>query len=419
MERKSGIVDALLGVLRLTGTPDDEQIMRRSPFSKRQVFLLALIGWSYIAFLAVFTINTWESPGRRIFLLGLLLLFSLLLGFMPKANARQMHTYLMVQSLITTLAFHDPLFILIFAFLALQAIMNLSFRSCLIWITLFAVITLSGNAYRVLSGAHHLRILFGSSSFILLIIISDLVDRIRQSQNESDRMLTELTAAYHRLEEYAEQDAYLAVAEERNRLSQEMHDTIGHRLTASIAQLEGASLLMQQDAPQANRMLENTRAQLSDGLNELRQTLRALHNPKQNDDILTRFLKRAVDQFTVETGIALHVRLPDMLPPLSDAQSILIYQAIQEALTETRNCPQAVSSVSLALATTTDDALVLSVSRPDQCDDDTSTASGQGIQELKERVAELDGTLQVAKVPTTGEWQMLLNLPITSEVMQN
>lgn len=420
MERESGMLDALLGVLRLTGTPEDERFLGQSPYTKRQAFLLTLIGWIYIVVLAAFTIANWASPGRRVYLLGLLLLFSLLLWRMPRATARQMHSYLMAQTLITTLAYHDSLFILIFCFLAFQAAMSLSFRSSVVWFTLFAVITLSGNTYRVLAGTHEFRILFGSTAFILFVIISNLVARIRQSQIESEGMLTELRAAYDRLEEYAEQDEYLAVAEERNRLSQKLHDTIGHRLTTSIAQLEGASRLMQRDGAQANRMLENARAQLTDGLNELRRTLRALHDPKKKDDILTRFLQRAVDQFSAETGIALHVRLPDALPPLSEAQTILIYQAVQEALTETRSsAQQAESPVSLALATTAEDVLELSVSRRDRSDADAATVLGQGMEALQERAAALDGVLEVAKAPATGEWKMLLNLPITSNVMQS
>ena len=417
MKPESGMLDALLGVLRLTGTPEDERFLGRNPYTKRQKFLLSLIGWIYIVVLAGFTIANWESPGRRIYLLGLLLLFSLLLWRMPRATPRQMHTYLLAQTLITTLAYHDSLFILIFCFLAFQATMSLSFRSCLIWMMLFTVITLSANVYQVLAGMHEFRILFGSTAFILFVIISNLVDRIRQAQIESEGMLAELTVAYNRLEEYAEQDEYLAVAEERNRLSQKMHDTIGHRLTASIVQLEGAGRLMTESPARANTMIENVQTQLTDGLNELRRTLKALHDPKRNDDILSRFLQRAVDEFAAETDIALDVRLPDALPPLSEAQTILIYQTVQEALTESRNRAHAVSSVRLALVATPEDALELSVSRREQSDVGAPTALGQGMEALKERAAELNGALQVARASATGEWKMLLNLPITSKVM--
>jgi signal transduction histidine kinase len=62
----------------------------------------------------------------------------------------------------------------------------------------------------------------------------------RQSQRaraESEHLLEELTSAQGRLRE-------LAVMEERQRLALEMHDAVGHRLTASAVLLDGAARLI-------------------------------------------------------------------------------------------------------------------------------------------------------------------------------
>ena len=403
------MIDSLSGVLRLTGTLEDERILRRNPAVRREDVPLFIYGWIYIVFLAIFALMKWESPLRQGFVIGLLLLFSVLFWIMPRRNARQMHRYLMAQTVVVSVAFQDPLFIMLFCILALQATMNLSFRSCVIWLGIFVLITVVGNSYRVVTGLHHFRILSGSSAFILFGFVSSLIGKIRHSQVESERMLSELTGAYHRLEEYAEQDEYLAVSEARNRLSQEVHDSVGHKLTGSIVQLEGASRLIERNAQRAGAMIENARAQLVEGLEELRRTLRVLHSPKENDNRLTHSLQRSSDEFTFETGIAVHSQLPEALPPLSDLQNITIYQAVQQALSETRRQGQA-STVWLTLDAASEDALILTV-RNDGGDFDGSNGYGEGWQGLRERVAEVDGRLQTATA-AEGSGEMVLRLPV-------
>lgn len=397
---------SLLGVLRLTGTQEDERILGQTPVIRREDLPLFIYGWIYITFLAVFVIPRWESPVRQAYTVGFLLLFCILYWIMPRRNARQMHRYLMAQTVVATAAFQDPLFIVLYCLLALQATMNLSFRSCAVWIGIFTLLTIAWNSYRVLTDLYHFRILFGSSAFILFAFISSLVGRIRQSHGKSERMLDELAAAYHRLEEYAEQDEYLAVSEERNRLSQQVHDSVGHKLTASIVQLQGASRLLERNAEGAGAMIENARAQLVEGLEELRQTLRAQQNPKDNGNILTRFLHRVSDEFTFGAGIAVHCQLPEALPPLSDLQNVAIYQAVQQALIETRRHGRA-SNVWLTLDAPSEGPLTLTV-RNNGGDFDGSGEGGW--QGLRERVAEVDGRLQTAR-SAEGGGEMVLHLP--------
>lgn len=400
---------SLMGVLRLTGRQEDERILSQNPVAWSEDLPLFIYGWLFIAFLAVFVIMRWESPVRQAYTVGLLLLFSILYWIIPRRNARQMHRYLMVQTVVATAAFQDPLFIVLFCILALQATMTLSFRSCAIWIVFFILITIAWNSYRVLTDLHHFRILSGSGVFILFIFISNLVSKLRRSHDKSERMLDELAAAYHRLEDYAEQDEYLAVSEERNRLSQQVHDSVGHKLTTSIVQLEGASRLIERNAEGAGGMIENARAQLVEGLEEMRQTLRALQNPKDNGNVLTRSLQRVSDEFAFGDGIAVHCQLPEALPPLSDLQNVTIYQAVQQALIETRRHGQA-SNVWMTLDAPSEGPLILTV-RNNGGAFDASGGSEGGWQGLRERVAEVDGKLQTAR-SAEGGGEMVLQLPI-------
>src|SRR5690606_11162904 len=96
---------------------------------------------------------------------------------------------------------------------------------------------------------------------------------------ESQRLQTELQEAHQQLQTYAERVEALAVAEERNRLAREMHDTLGHRLTVSIVQLEGAGRLIEHDPTRTAQMVQTVREQLVEGLDELRRALVSLRKP--------------------------------------------------------------------------------------------------------------------------------------------
>ena len=225
--------------------------MDAKPFYQRESFLLYLSAFVVVGILMVVVILQWDSLPTKIFVIALLLLFGILIVRMPADNKypRQTHLYLAVQSLLITLALtQSSVFVFLFFILSAQAMMILSTRAGLLWIGVFAFITLFGNLYQSSEGLSSVisvtfvtfSSLISSAGFLFFGIFGNTLARARQAKMESEHLLAELTIAHHRLQKYTEQAEFLAVAEERNRLSRELHDTLGHRLTISIVQLEGA-----------------------------------------------------------------------------------------------------------------------------------------------------------------------------------
>ena len=213
------------------------------------------------------------------FLLIGLLLFHVFYWLTPTGIFRNVHLYFAVQSLIACLAFTQN-FLSGYLLLILvgQSMFRLRARAALIWLGVFIAITLYGNFY--LYGGMSA---FPLGSVILtlvgFVLIGGLTNKIGQERRAQDRirhLMTDLSDAYAQLQASAEQSRALAVAEERNRLAGELRYIIGHRLTASIVQLEGASHLMEDDPQRAAGMLEAVRAQLGSGLHELRYTFKEL-----------------------------------------------------------------------------------------------------------------------------------------------
>jgi len=201
-----------------------------------------------------------------------------------------------------------------------------------------------------------------------------------------------------------EQVAVLAVAEERKRLARDLHDSLGHVLTIAIVQLENADHLVDQEPRQAQKIIRTVRGHLASGLDDLRVTLGAVHTGNIDTDNLLPSLQQVADQFAEATGIALHTRLPAALPPLSDAQAQALYRTAQEALTN-------IFKHALALNVWIDlhvcDAELALEIRDDGQGLSESGDSGYGLQGVRERAAELDGTIRVSRPPDGG---MLLSM---------
>ena len=86
------------------------------------------------------------------------------------------------------------------------------------------------------------------------------------ARRRSESLLAELRAAQQQARD-------LAVVEERNRLAREVHDSVGHRLTVAVVQLEGAQRLIPTDPERAARMIGAMRDQMKEGLADLRRTV--------------------------------------------------------------------------------------------------------------------------------------------------
>jgi len=88
-----------------------------------------------------------------------------------------------------------------------------------------------------------------------------------------------LELALHKVNEQSEQLKALAIVEERNRMAAEMHDTVGHTLTAAVLTLDAAESLISE--PQAAQKLKQGKEQVRRGLSELRASVRVVRSERE------------------------------------------------------------------------------------------------------------------------------------------
>jgi two-component system, NarL family, sensor kinase len=202
-----------------------------------------------------------------------------------------------------------------------------------------------------------------------------------------------------------EQQHGLAVADERNRLAREIHDTLAQGLTAITLQLEVADALLDVGTEQARPMiikaLELTRANLEEARRSV-MDLRAA--PLQGRD-LPGALEELVSGFGREHGLRADFMTRNVSGRLPAAVEAGLYRIAQEALNNVLKHAQA-STVHLTLARA-DDTLLLVIeddgrgidpatSRPDRRN------GGFGLIGMQERARLLGGELQIVSEPGAG-----------------
>ncbi|MFJ6671900.1 sensor histidine kinase [Actinosynnema sp. NPDC091369] len=82
--------------------------------------------------------------------------------------------------------------------------------------------------------------------------------------------------------------AEMSAAAERNRVAREVHDAIGHHLTAVSVLLEKAVAFRDHDAAVADRAIEDARQSARQALEDVRTSVKALREPFRLGDALVR-----------------------------------------------------------------------------------------------------------------------------------
>jgi signal transduction histidine kinase len=208
---------------------------------------------------------------------------------------------------------------------------------------------------------------------------------------ENQRLAAELRA---RIEDLRASRARLVSAgdAERRRLERNLHDGAQARMVGLAAKL-GLARHKAGDDPELRALLEESRVELMASLDELRAVARGLHPAVLTD----RGLDAAVHGLAFRAPLPVEVdgQAPDDLPP---PVATALYYVVAEALTNVAKYAEA-SRATVAVRREGGEAVA------EVADDGLGGAaaeSGSGLQGLSDRVAALDGRLELESPPGKG-----------------
>ncbi|MBD2775321.1 sensor histidine kinase [Iningainema tapete] len=263
------------------------------------------------------------------------------------------------------------------------------------------ILTLRRRFYRVpLSPLAQERFWFFNISFALLFGLALVFVLLLMNAVLSERQSREkLAQANEKLRLYALRIENQATLEERNRISREIHDSLGHSLTALNLQLETALKLWQSNPDKAHNFLVKAKELGSKALQDVRQSVSTMRSHPLQEQSLEQAIAGLVENVHRATGIAPTFEI-NILYPISTEISTAIYRIIQESFTNICKYARA-SEVKLELMTTTN-SVVLTIQDNGVGFDIAQNTTGFGLQSMRERTLAFGGNFSINSTPGMG-----------------
>lgn len=234
-------------------------------------------------------------------------------------------------------------------------------------------------------------IFFGLFLVFVLLLVNALLSE-RQSRQQ-------LALAHDQLRRYALRIEDQATLQERNRIAREIHDSLGHALTAQSIQLENALLFCKSDTEKTRAFLTEARQLGATALREIRQSVSALRSEPLQGRSLESAIADLAQDFRRTTNIT-----PDcticLSCPVTAEVSTAIYRIAQEALTNISKHGVA-TRVTLQLRIKAG-WIHLLVEDNGRGFNPKQNTTGFGLQGMRERALGLGGYFKIASEPGAG-----------------
>ena len=230
------------------------------------------------------------------------------------------------------------------------------------------------------------------------LYLTDKEDAIAFSEADERRIV--LLAAHAALAidnaRLHERSRELSIAEERNRLARELHDSVVQQLFGVTLAAESAGALLERDPAGAGAQLARAQELARGAIEELRSVVAALRPASVEAEGLAGALRKHVEVLRRVTGREIALRDAGAAPELGDDAAAQVFRIAQEAL---QNALRHAGAARIEVRLEGGAPLVLTVA-DDGCGFDPGEVSVRarrlGLTSMEERAAAVGGRLAIS-----------------------
>ena len=220
----------------------------------------------------------------------------------------------------------------------------------------------------------------------------ELYDELRITEEE-------LKEANDNLENYAASIEELTLLKERNRISREIHDSVGHALSTAMIQLNAMERIGEMEKSKIQTMAHELREFINESLKDVRRAVNELR-PTEYEPFEGIFrIDELCKNFSKLTGVEVKLRVTKNKWSLNSKQGSNIYRIIQEALSNALRHGKA-TKVKINM-NFTEEGLVIII-EDNGMGVECIEEKGMGLKNIKERAKELNGEVRYSSEKNKG-----------------
>ena len=234
-------------------------------------------------------------------------------------------------------------------------------------------------------------LVFGLGIFFVLQLTNKILSERQMRQK--------LACANEQLREYSQKIEELAIAQERNRIARDIHDSLGHALTSLNIQMQTAVKLWEKQPTQAHSFLTQAQSLGKTAMQEVRKSISTLREDTGEEKPLEARIETLVDDYRKGTGLSICTNIT-RCGSVSKLIAKTIYRIVQESLTNIFKYAEA-TEVRIELKTTPKE-LNLVIEDNGRGFNPKQKRSGYGLKGMQERVATVNGSFRLITAPNKG-----------------
>ncbi len=230
----------------------------------------------------------------------------------------------------------------------------------------------------------------------LLIIFTSFLVYIWSKTNKSYGLLSaeydKLQNNYRKLKRQIAVSEKIVRQEERNQIAREIHDSVGHRLTALLMQLE--IIRLQTTNVLSLEKINHLKSLAQVSLSETREAVKALKSEETTGLTAVIQLIRKLEAES-HLQVAFIIKAGALSAPLTNNQSIALYRAVQESLTNMMRHSKS-REAEIEFSVIGEKLFEFKLSNPQK--NKVEFVEGFGLTAMRERIEQLNGRLKISQV---------------------
>ena len=175
-----------------------------------------------------------------------------------------------------------------------------------------------------------INIVESSISYFSYFIIVMLIKKVRKNKKNIYILNQELKEQNLKLKEYSKKIEELTISKERNRVAQELHDSLGHYLMAISMHIDVLDKTLDISPEKSKNILSKTKIIVDNSIDELRSTVYSL---KKNNINIISSVNSLTENLSISNNISFNVNISNDIENVSLLIKDALYKTIKESIT--------------------------------------------------------------------------------------